>query len=173
MFGEEEFARAQAARQQVISFAGSLTPDQFLAHRVGRWHALETLEHVYRFETAIVRGLMRELTTGVSAHGGGVAPGRHHVERVTDRSFIVDAPANLKPRGQFPDWPALFAELRRSRADLKDLVGTADSLAQATLVSLPHPVFGDVSFVQWVDLIGYHDLRHLDQMREELAACGV
>lgn len=173
MFGEDEFARAQAARQQVIAFAGSLSPEQFKAHRAGRWHALETLEHLYRFETAIVRGLMRELTTGASAHGGGDAPARHHVERVTDRSFTVDAPKNLKPRGQFADWAPLFAELRRTRGDLKDLVASADSLPQATLISLPHPVFGDVSFVQWVDLIGYHDLRHLDQMREEIAACEV
>ena len=36
----------------------------------------------------------------------------------------------------------------------------------------PYPTFGPLDFHQWVELVGFHELRHAAQMRETIADLG-
>jgi len=60
--------------------------------------------------------------------------------------------------------------LAESRLALHNLVTVAAASLRGSTASIPHPVFGAVALPQWVDFLGYHDLRHMNQLEEELAS---
>jgi DinB superfamily len=135
----------------------------------GRWTVGEVLDHVSRVEAGFARlltkrvsdarekGLARETET--SSILGTVASGP-----LLDRERRLQAPEIVVPRPG-----ATVAEgraaLAASRAAVRAALTDASGLALGTLTQ-QHPYFGTQNMYQWGVFLGYHDLRHADQIRE-------
>lgn len=139
----------------------------------GGWTILGVLDHVSNVEARIA-ALIRNMAAEARAAGAPLESetssilGQIDVDRFLDRTRKLDAPQSTQPRGGMT-LPALWTQLEATRADLRGAVGTANGLALGAL-SFPHRYFGPLDLYAWIALVGAHDARHTDQVRE-IASC--
>jgi hypothetical protein len=135
------------------------------------WSVAEILEHLMMVERSVAKL--------VALKGGELQsqaqPPREAPEMVpvdlsrfmTDRSTRIDAPERVVPRGELSAAESLAA-LLQTRGMLLDQLHTVDGLALSA-VSHPHPLFGPLDLYEWIQMIGWHELRHAEQIREVAA----
>jgi uncharacterized damage-inducible protein DinB len=125
-----------------------------------KWSIAQVLVHLYLMERGLSKWIPATLKNG-EEHMTDQKP----IHLVPNRTKKVKAPANFEPRDEFTTLEAICAKLSQSRDDLnKALEGV--SVEQLEKKALPHPVFGPMSLKQWVELIGLHEKRHLEQIEE-------
>lgn len=135
----------------------------------GGWSAGEVLDHVHRVESSYTRLLTKRV---------GDARARGHEDEtetssilgtvdsrmLTDRSRRIEAPGLVVPREGATVEEGLAA-LEGSRAALRAALVDASGLALGTITH-QHPFFGTLNMYQWGVVLGFHDLRHAEQIRE-------
>jgi len=135
----------------------------------GRWTVGEVLDHISRVEA----GYARLLTKRVSdARAKGIARdtetssilGTLDGGPLTDRSRRLQAPEIVTPR-QDATLAEGLAALEASRGVMRAAVIDANGVALGTLTQ-QHPYFGTLDMYQWGLFLGFHDLRHAEQIRE-------
>ncbi|MFG6149897.1 DinB family protein [Halobacillus sp. B23F22_1] len=124
------------------------------------WSILEIAEHLYLMEQLISYQIGQQLEEG-SPQETAEKP----IHKTTNRDFKVEAPEVVQPKGEFNSVEELSDALAKSRETTLFLIHNKE---KETLekYAFPHPSFGDMSLKQWVEFIGWHELRHLDQMKE-------
>ncbi|WP_173917359.1 DinB family protein [Halobacillus sp. Marseille-Q1614] len=150
-------------RRKLFSFTDELTNEEANKKpEADKWSILEILEHLYLIEKSITYQISRTLENK-EPNSAKEKP----INRTLNREYKVEAPEELKPAGQFKTLNEAREALKKTREALLFLVHNKD---EETLkeYSFPHPAFGDLSAAQWVEFIGWHELRHLDQMKETL-----
>ena len=135
----------------------------------GRWTVGEVLDHVSRVEAGYARLLAKRVSDGrakglaqeteTSSILGSVESGP-----LTDRTRRLQAPEIVVPR-QGTTVDEGLAALEGSRAAVRAALLDANGLALGTLTQ-QHPYFGTLNMYQWGVVLGLHDLRHADQIRE-------
>ncbi|SDJ50307.1 DinB family protein [Salimicrobium halophilum] len=125
-----------------------------------KWSVLEILEHLYLMEGFIVQKIDEVIKNG-DVNTAETKP----IERTTNRSYKVEAPEALRPKGTFSSLEEAKDGLNKTREATTFLL---HNKSEETLqsYSFPHPSFGNMNLEQWVEFIGWHELRHLDQMKE-------
>lgn len=135
----------------------------------GRWSAAGVVEHLaivtgrvaerlgHQIAEARAKGLAAETATDPLLPALGL-------DRVVERTKKVHAPDAAHPTGLRFDaaWSALARAGESARAALR----AADGLALGSL-SMPHPIFGPLSFYEWFAFLGGHEARHAAQIRED------
>ena len=139
----------------------------------GRWTVGEVLDHVSRVEAGYTRLLTKRVSDGrakglareteTSSILDTVASGP-----LVDRSRRLQAPEIVVPR-QGATVDEGLAALEGSRTALRAALVDASGFALGTLTQ-QHPYFGTLDMYQWGVFLGYHDLRHADQIREAATA---
>jgi hypothetical protein len=135
----------------------------------GRWSVGEILDHVHRVESGFAR-LIAKRTAEARARGDAEETetssimGSVDSTLLTDRSRRIQAPETVIPREGATVEEGLAA-LESSRAAVHRALDDANGVALGT-ISHTHPVFGAMNLYQWGLLLGYHDARHADQIRE-------
>lgn len=125
-----------------------------------KWTIAQVLIHLYLMEIGLSKWIPDALSKGEDQ-----VVGQKPVHLVPDRSQRVKAPKNLVPRDEFYTLDVIRTKLEKSREALKNaLVGKAEQDLEKR--SLPHPIFGPVNLAQWVQIVGLHEKRHLEQIEE-------
>lgn len=124
------------------------------------WSIAQVLEHLYLMEENAI-------------HQIGVALGSTHFEApssfplhlIADRKIKISAPKNLMPTNEYQTLNHLKEKLDGSRNSLENLArfSIEEKLNEKTLI---HPRFGVLTVSQWINLVGYHEERHLGQIVE-------
>ena len=135
----------------------------------GRWTVGEVLDHVSRVEAGYARLLTKRVG---DARAKGIASetetssilGTVESGPLVDRGRRLQAPEIVVPRQGATVDEGLGA-LEGSRAATRAALVDASGLALGTLTQ-QHPYFGTLNMYQWGVFLGYHDLRHADQIRE-------
>jgi hypothetical protein len=83
---------------------------------------------------------------------------------LTDRSRRINAPEMVIPREGATVEEGLAA-LASSRAAVRRALDDASGVALGAITHT-HPVFGPMNLYQWGLVLGYHDARHAEQIRE-------
>ncbi|MGR9047285.1 DinB family protein [Halobacillus faecis] len=125
-----------------------------------RWSILEVLEHLYLMEQLIVYQINQALKQGDTQQAT-----EKPIHKTTNRDYKVDAPEAVRPKGEFKTLQEAKEGLKKTREATLFLIHNKE---EETLQNraFPHPAFGDMNLEQWVEFIGWHELRHLDQMKE-------
>ena len=144
----------------------------------GGWSVIGVLEHLSIVEGKIA-GLIRKLATEARAadaaketETSAILPAID-VARFLDRTRKLDAPRSSQPTSTTTVTQA-WQTLDATRADLRDAIDAADGLALGA-IAFPHIYFGPLNVYEWIALVGAHEARHADQVREiaaTLAAAG-
>ena len=158
MYGIEEKRNELLAFVEEVSDEEARTkPDE------NSWSILEVLEHLYLMEQMIVHQMNQAIKRGDEQQVN-----EKPLHKTTNRDYKVEAPETLKPKGEFNTLKDAKKGLEHTREATYFLVHNKD---KETLQNraFPHPSFGDLNLEQWVEFIGWHELRHLDQMKEAKA----
>ncbi|RWZ58099.1 DinB family protein [Halobacillus fulvus] len=148
-------------RQQVLDFVNEISEeDASWKPSEQEWSILEVLEHLFLMEQFIVHQINQAIKQG-DTQQANTKP----IHRTTNREYKVDAPESVQPKGEFQSLADAKSGLKKTREATLFLIHNKD---QETLQNrvFPHPAFGDMNLEQWVEFIGWHELRHLDQMKE-------
>lgn len=148
-------------RAEVLDSVNMLSDEQ-LNQRLDpeKWTIAQVLVHLYLLE----RGLSKWIPDALSK-GEKQIVDKKPIYMVPDRSKKLKAPKNVEPRDEFYTLDAVQIKLRQSRVALNEaLAGVAEEELEKR--ALPHPVFGPINLKQWVELVGVHEKRHLEQIEE-------
>jgi hypothetical protein len=166
----ELVAFIEAQREQLRATVASIPETKYAAPPAnGGWSILGVLEHVAITEARITKGFQREVSAARAA-GASLetddAPILKNldVKMFLDRTRRIEAPPPVHPKLEM-DLAAAWDALDRSRAGMHQAIADADGLALGAL-SMPHPFFGPMDLYTWIALVGAHDARHADQIRE-------
>jgi hypothetical protein len=135
----------------------------------GRWSVGEVLDHVHRVESGFAR-LVTKRAGEARAKGGmdetetASIMGSVDSRMLTDRSRRIQAPEMVVPREGATVADGLAA-LDASRAAVHRALIEANGIALGAIMHT-HPVFGEMNLYQWGLVLGYHDARHAEQIRE-------
>lgn len=131
-----------------------------------RWSVAEVIHHLTIVDNTIIGGIKQKLEE---------PPQRLSLARrltqpplwllVTNRFVRVKAPARAEPLNPPATKQETLDNFRRKREELKTLAREAGR-ARLNEIVLPHPFLGDYSGTQFVRFAGYHEQRHLKQIRE-------
>ncbi|MBX0359297.1 DinB family protein [Halobacillus sp. Nhm2S1] len=125
-----------------------------------RWSILEVLEHLYLMEQLIVYQINQALKQGDTQQAT-----EKPIHKTTNRDYKVEAPEAVRPKGEFKTLDDAKEGLKKTREATLFLIHNKEEETLQNRV-FPHPAFGDMNLEQWVEFIGWHELRHLDQMKE-------
>ena len=150
-------------------------PDELRERRpsVDTWSVAEVIEHVAIIERRLA-GLLGKLLADAQAQGAGPETETSAVvdpkaqRMLLDRSRRVTAPETAQPTGTL-DAARAWTTFEESHAMLRATVLAGDGLALGS-VTWPHPLFGPLSWYQWVAFAGGHEARHAAQIRDVATA---
>ncbi|QUW22954.1 DinB family protein [Sporosarcina sp. Marseille-Q4063] len=149
------------AREKLLIEVNSLTDEDLnWKPAENRWSVRQVMEHLYLMEVSIAKTIKHQLSTGERK-----ITSDKPIERTTNRSVRVEAPNFAQPGDAFAKLDELKSKLSASHSQLRDI---AETITEEELAakSYPHPVFGDMSLKQWIPFVGYHELRHVEQIKE-------
>ncbi len=118
-------------------------------------------------ENMVVNLLQHALETGEVQEAK-----KRRIEATVNREIKVDAPDELLPSDEALSIETIKDKLVTSHKQLADF---AQEHSAETLIkkALPHPAFGLMSLEQWIPFVGYHEVRHTEQIREVKADIGL
>ncbi|WP_394219392.1 DinB family protein [Halobacillus trueperi] len=140
--------------EEVSNQEASVKPEE------DRWSILEVLEHLYLMEQLIVYQINQALKQGDTQQAT-----EKPIHKTTNRDYKVEAPEAVRPKGEFKTLEEAKEGLKKTREATLFLIHNKEEETLQNRV-FPHPSFGDMHLEQWVEFIGWHELRHLDQMKE-------
>jgi hypothetical protein len=136
----------------------------------GRWSLTEIVYHLHLSEKTIGRLIQKVLDSGQRHDRASEEQLRAEWERlmqtVARRERRASAPAPAVPANA-PGLSEAVELLHQSRQRLLEITA-GTSLDDLASISAPHPLqaIGTLTGASWLSLIGYHDLRHIGQIRE-------
>ncbi|MRG86796.1 DinB family protein [Salinibacillus xinjiangensis] len=148
-------------REELLGSIDGLT-DERLNQQVeeGAWSIMQILEHLYLIEQFVAKTIEDEVENGQPK------PARDKPIHLTpNRKTKVDAPKFLTPSSEFHTTVDIKQKLANSRQKLKDVVSGVDVNVLKGKAT-KHPAFGTLRLDQWVQFVGYHEKRHLEQIEE-------
>ncbi|MBL8150680.1 MAG: DinB family protein [Blastocatellia bacterium] len=157
------------AREKLVAELSAEQPEGALGAGNERWSVTEIAYHIHLVEK-LVAGMIQQALASGSRQEFDEEKLQQEWEKIAtvalDRTDRIQAPAPVMPATP----PSLNESLQLLEESRKELFALVDSLGKDALASvgIPHITqrMGVLSGLGWVTLIGYHDLRHLDQIKE-------
>lgn len=167
---EQELARVRAEVEQALDAVPVA-----LLHRAppGQWTPAQIVWHLAKVERGVARLLERKDAEIGPMDTVPPGPSTRDVLGLLDRfSFLDRSVKRPAPEGLAPPEAVDLAVERGRWTDgrLQLLEAAYSSGPRLSLISHPHPYFGDFTGWQWVLMIARHEQRHLLQLREVVGA---
>ncbi|HEY4682762.1 MAG TPA: DinB family protein [Candidatus Acidoferrales bacterium] len=170
---EKKLGRLAAVRAELFATVQPLE-DSSYRFRPGEpqwnrgWCVAEILLHLEKVESAIARGLE------AAARGDPPPPSswfsrllRLPPRWVEYRILKASAPRGVRPDQIVPK-EAMLSHLSELRQRLLETFARVPE-GSLTCYRFPHPFLGTYNVLEWIELLGAHECRHLKQIREVLA----
>jgi hypothetical protein len=154
-------------REQVLKSVLGLTDSQLNEKPSGKWSIMQVLEHLYLLERLIVHQMSKVMNSDEEA----VIEDKP-INQIIDRTSKFVAPSYVTPSDEFMTFNTMQEKLLKSRSALEAFIAVADE-EKMLKRTIPHPVLGPFHLKQWVEIIGWHEKRHLEQIEEIKAELGL
>ncbi|SDY76499.1 DinB family protein [Thermoactinomyces sp. DSM 45892] len=125
-----------------------------------RWSIAQVLDHLILTERYIVSMISKVAKENELSH----TPDKP-IHFVADRSRKVEAPDRLSPKADYYAKEELVQKLEQTRKRTQSFIAEHKE-EELIKRSMPHPALGDLNLKQYIEFIGYHEERHLTQIRE-------
>lgn len=132
-----------------------------------RWSIKQILQHLYLMEGSVAKTIQIKL----AAEDQNITIDKP-IQLTVDRSNKIEAPDFVTPTLEYSTLHDLKSKLTATHSTLHDVAenATEDQLA---VKSYPHPVFGEMNLTQWIPFVGYHEQRHIEQIKEVKQQLGI
>nr|WP_153730502.1 DinB family protein [Sporosarcina obsidiansis] len=147
-------------RKRILQLIEGLTDEEFNGTpSCGGWSPKQIVEHLALMECRVATNIAKELKNPDSL-------------RVFKKPIVVSASPLIKayfmeytePTDTYLSTSEIKERLHESRNYLLDIYDSA-SEDELRGKSFKHPVFGHVPLIQWFRFVGFHEKRHLRQLR--------
>jgi len=129
----------------------------------GGWSAGEVAEHLLIFDTRLNKIL--ETATHITDRDiAEKAP--VFTARVSDRKNKIDAPPFLLPSPGSKSVPSLVEQIKEERRRIIKSIEENDLALHSK--EFPHRLFGELTALEWINLVDVHAKRHMEQLNELL-----
>ncbi|ARK24398.1 hypothetical protein SporoP37_06765 [Sporosarcina sp. P37] len=132
-----------------------------------RWSVKQILQHLCLMEG----GVTKIIQTRLASNEQNLATDKP-IQLAVQRSTKVEAPDFVTPTGDFSALEELKAQLSATHSALHVLAENTPA-EHLEVKSHPHPVFGEMNLKQWIPFVGYHELRHIEQIKEVKEQLGI
>lgn len=126
-----------------------------------QWTVSENVEHLYLFEKNILIGLQKAIQRKLAVEEKDV-----NLEKIlANRTYKVKAPEGFVPSSHPYTKVELVKLLEQSRANLVAFIEEVDE-DSIHRYGFNHRWIGDLTVNQWLQLVGFHEQRHMEQIKE-------
>ncbi|MGE7635394.1 DinB family protein [Bacillus paramycoides] len=155
-------------RDRLISEISLLSYDEFnRSPERNKWSVAQICHHLILaeklFTKAIVLGL-RNIDNKTE---------HKNINLVLDRTKKLEAPEMVKPTSEPIEVQQIIDMLNDSRNKLLAVLSTVKDKSLLAEKSAKHPVFGELSLDQWIELLYLHEQRHIEQIKEIKLLIGI
>lgn len=162
----ELFALLRNQRAKTFEQLESI-PDESLNWRVSdvTWSPAQVFEHCALMDQSVAVIIQHAL-----AHPMPYVEEKRPLHRLTDRRIKVEAPEPVQPRQDSLSSDEVRSILEQHRTVLESVLASVDSddALRHLTSSFLHPVFGQLSLLQWGQFVAGHEERHMLQIEEIL-----
>lgn len=156
-----------AIREQLKATLAGITETEAAALPEGeKWTIAQIVEHMSIVEDGMGRIcsklLSRAMTSG-RPFNSNVTLSEGFLQKGTELNRIkVEAPDMVRPSGNrsIAESLARMDESRRKLEEIKPKFESYDGNSD----SFPHPFLGDLTAIEWLTMVGAHEMRHLNQI---------
>ena len=162
---DRSIRRLDSIHLKLLNTIAALDDSMFaLSPSNNQWSVAQIVQHLSLVENAVIA----ELEKGLAQPPQRISFLRRLIPTsiVAVRLVRVKAPRGMNPL-EHPPKDEIIANYNNSRDRLKALYETHGP-ARLKQVSFKHPFLGDITGLATVSFVGYHELRHLKQIRETL-----
>ena len=157
--------RLNGSHEKLIATITPLSPEVFSRRpSENEWSVAEIVHHLNLVEERVIKELEKGLVN--PPHQLGLLRRLVPTAIVASRLIKVKAPKAMNPITP-PDKEANIANYDATREKLKKLCATSNR-ERLKQVIFKHPFLGPINGVATVSFVGYHEQRHLKQIREVL-----
>ncbi|MEW4059725.1 hypothetical protein CHH79_10065 [Bacillus siamensis] len=148
------------ARQQTWEELKGLSDEEFNQKPAAdEWSVREVLDHLKKIDESAQSLLSKQAKD---------APFKKIEEKpmefIEDRTNKRPAPSQLEPEQNRISVIEAKQELDTARQQLTAVISSLNEEDFERV--LPHPVFQELTIRQWIDFIGHHEKRHINQIKE-------
>lgn len=158
------YEQTQQVRIDLLHIIETLKENE-LKKKLDGWTIGEILEHLYITERKFV-SIIKEAVTLQRTRTDKTNP-HFDLSFLMDRTRKISAPDYLCPTSQNYSKTELIQLLSESREELEEFVKSTNS-EERQQISSPHRWMGDLTVEKWIELIGFHEKRHILQIEEIL-----
>jgi uncharacterized damage-inducible protein DinB len=155
------------SRARLFGLVESLTAEQWTFHPgEGRWSIRDCLEHVMRVENRVFGLIEKKLAEPPEPDKQDPAHTKDALvaKSIPDRTLRREAPAAVRPTGEWADSSQLLAEFGKTRGRTIDFAARTQTDLRSRFI--PHMAFGDLDCYQWLLVLSLHGERHARQIAE-------
>ena len=158
--------RLDTVHQRLTTALSGVDPE-LLAKRPAEneWSVAEVVHHLCLVEERVLDDMRENLQQPPAK--GGLLKRLLPMRIVSLRLKRVEAPDAVRPPSNPPPIQEVMQNYDRFRANLKQLC-VDEGRGRLRQIRFKHPVFGYIDGVAAVSMLGFHEQRHLKQIREIL-----
>ncbi|MBM6619363.1 DinB family protein [Bacillus suaedaesalsae] len=153
-------------RTVLLRFIEKLDEEDLKCSKKSGWTVSEVIEHIFLVEKNVTKGI-RYYANQPKNEPAEEKP----IHLVLDRTRKIEAPSTVRPKGGSISMQKHFENLNLSREFLFQTLEEIDEHL-LTQRSFPHETFGPLTLLQWIEVLAYHDIRHLEQLKDILNDVG-
>jgi uncharacterized damage-inducible protein DinB len=158
------YEQTYEARKELLQLLKSISEGQLHQKAAEeRWTVSQNVEHLYLIENKITNGLKKAVQADIQVDEKEL----DLAKILANRTYKVQAPEDIVPSSHPYTKEELIQMLEQSRTNLNTFIQEADEDALHKY-GFNHRRIGYLSAQQWVQLIGYHERRHINQIEETL-----
>ena len=151
----------EQARKELFQYISHLSDQQALTKpNQEDWSIIDSLEHLY-----VIEKLMTDEINLILKKNERKVAFQKPLHSTVDRSKNYKAPENMKPKHELTSLAEAKEKLTASRRSLLETLNGYD-FSDFKANSGKHPAFGTINVEHWIEFIGLHELRHLEQIKE-------
>lgn len=130
---------------------------------VNHWSINQVCQHLYKTEELYVVAIKK----GLKSKDDSLIENKP-VEFLLDRSNKLEAPDIAKPSDEALEHQEIMDKLNNARQKLHELLNTVEDPSVLSRRHFVHPVFREMSLIEWVKSLYLHEQRHIKQIQDIL-----
>jgi uncharacterized damage-inducible protein DinB len=161
---EQVNQKLNETRVELLNILNHLSHEQLNKQKNAEsWTISQICQHLSITEelyvVAIRRGLKSKKESSIA---------NQPVELLLDRSKRLEAPDIAKPSNEVMERQAIIDKLYASRQKLNELLSTVEDPTLLNRRHYIHPVFKELSLMDWLKSLYIHEQRHIKQIKENI-----
>ncbi|MCG1022704.1 DinB family protein [Sutcliffiella horikoshii] len=157
------YEQTYKAREELLELLEGISEEQLHQKHDNLWTVSQNVEHLYLIENKITNGLKKAIESESEVEEKDLPLAK----MLANRTYKVEAPEDITPSEHPYTKAELIELLEQSRTNLNTFIQEVDDIALHKY-GFKHRWIGDLSAQQWVQLIGFHERRHIDQINQTL-----